>query len=112
MPRYIVTTPTRDREQWLRQLRTMSAMADGIARRLVDRAHATLAEAHCSIMNYRNALIAYEQGQPWRDVNYSLVRRADWLIRRSWEPRRIVERWYDRTYWEANPHAVPVDESA
>jgi len=31
-------------------------------------------------MNYRNALIAYEQGQPWRDVNYSLVRRADWLI--------------------------------
>jgi len=41
MPRYIVTTPTRDREQWLGQLRTMSAMADLIARRLVDRAHAT-----------------------------------------------------------------------
>ncbi len=112
MPRYVVTTPTRDRDRWVQQLRTMSAMADRIAASLVDRAHATLAQAHCSVMNYRSALIAYEEGRPWLGVNYSLVRRADWLVRRSWEPRRIVERWYSRTYWEANPHAVPIEEGA
>lgn len=43
-----------------------------------------------------NSLLAYKQGKPWREVNYSHMRRANWLIEKSFQPSRIVDSWYSR----------------
>jgi hypothetical protein len=108
---YTVTVPTRDHGQWLTQLRIMSAIADRTSRSLMERSRATLGEAGISIELSHNAMVSHERGQPWRGVNYSLVRRGRWLVERSYQPRRMVERWYSRTYWEAHPQAVSVSET-
>jgi hypothetical protein len=43
-----------------------------------------------------NSLLARAEGKPWRGVNYRHMRKCAWLIERSFEPRRIVSRFYDR----------------
>ena len=43
-----------------------------------------------------NSLLARAEGKPWRDVDYHHMRKCAWLIDRSFEPRRIVSRFYDR----------------
>jgi len=41
-----------------------------------------------------NAMVSYNAGQPWQGIDYSKVRLCQRLIERSWEPMRIVRRWY------------------
>jgi hypothetical protein len=43
-----------------------------------------------------NAMCAFEAGQPWPEVNYSLCRKVLWLIEKSYEPTRLLSRMYDR----------------
>lgn len=105
---YITTVPTRDRDEWIAQLRAMLALADRVGTTIGLRAHAMIRAAGCSVGPHHNALAAAKDGRPWREVNYSLLRKGEWLLEQSWEPRRIVDRWYDRTYWQANPHAITI----
>ena len=43
-----------------------------------------------------NSLVSRENGKPWREVNYSHMRRAEWLIEQSYKPNRLVNDWYRR----------------
>jgi hypothetical protein len=46
----------------------------------------------CSI---HNALISLEQGQPWREINYSALRRANRILN-DFRAGRIVDNYYRR----------------
>lgn len=52
--------------------------------------------AHLDMCIIHNSLIAAEEGKPWREVDYSQMRLAAHLCERSFEPGRIVDRWYLR----------------
>jgi hypothetical protein len=49
-------------------------------------------------IHLHNAWIAYENGEPWREVNYDKVRLARWLSERQWEPSRLADRITGRAY--------------
>ena len=37
-----------------------------------------------------------DNGKPWAEINYSLMRKARWLSEKSFEPSRLVTAWYRR----------------
>lgn len=43
-----------------------------------------------------NSLLSRDIGKPWPEVNYDHMRRAEWLLERSYEPSRLVNAWYHR----------------
>lgn len=45
-----------------------------------------------------NAMVSFEQGKPWKGINYSLVRRCLWLQRKSWVPSEIASKISDRAW--------------
>lgn len=49
-------------------------------------------------IHLHNAWVSFRSGKPWRGVNYTHVRRARWIMDRSFEPERIVDRWWRRTH--------------
>jgi hypothetical protein len=51
-----------------------------------------------------NSLVSLHYGQPWREVDYHYARKADWLVRTSYEPSRIIDRFYARLIaeWRAS----------
>ena len=52
--------------------------------------------SHLDMCVIHNSLLAHEQGQPWPEVNYSKMRLAARLCEHSFEPARIVSRWFQR----------------
>jgi hypothetical protein len=87
------------------QLERMHAAADR-TRQMI---HARAIKAYCRAMGgtytrdsqlcncvIHNSIIAFENGQPWKEVDYSQMRRARWLVQKSFEPSRIVTAWYQR----------------
>ncbi len=40
-----------------------------------------------------NAMVSLNAGKPWRNVDYSLVRKTLWLIEQSYLPSRLVTAW-------------------
>jgi hypothetical protein len=80
---------------------TVNARADRVRQSLMDEARQTAVEA--GVGQYlgtalHNALLARRQGRPWQGVDYHLARRAQWLIERSYEPGRLVERILARAH--------------
>ena len=47
-----------------------------------------------------NAMVSFNQGRPWPNVDYSKVRLCLRLIERSYVPSSIVDRWCKRIYKE------------
>ncbi len=43
-------------------------------------------------LHAHNAMCSYEYGHPWPNVDYSKVRRVQWLERRAWVPNEIASR--------------------
>jgi hypothetical protein len=48
------------------------------------------ADASLNMCVMHNCMIAFEQGRPWREVDYSAMRRAIRILDRQFEPTRIV----------------------
>lgn len=50
-----------------------------------------------------NAMIAYRAGKPWPEIDYPMLRRAFWLMDRSFAPARIAEKAWSRLYsdWQS-----------
>lgn len=86
-------------EVWAEQYRSLKRRAEasrkskGVA---LDRAcrEAGIGAFHGCVMN--NALISAEQGRPWREVDYSALRRARRIERSLFDADRIVARWASR----------------
>ena len=96
--------PARPRwADWVAQYRRMCAIADRYSRAVVARMRAAAAatglDPNIPSAHAHNAMCSLHDGCPWRDVDYSLVRRVLWL-ERNVEPRahRLVRRWSARTY--------------
>ena len=45
-----------------------------------------------------NALIALEEGKPWAGIDYSHLRRANYLYNHQFDAHRIVDAW-SKLYW-------------
>ena len=84
--------------------RVVHERADRISRMIVDRARAEAARAGLDpsmpFLHAHNAVVSFDGGRPWPEVDYKLARRVLWLERRSWEPGRLAERIIDRA-WKA-----------
>jgi hypothetical protein len=53
----------------------------------------------CPSLHAHNAMCCLDGGQPWRGVDYSLVRLVLRLDRDvQWRARDVVRRWSERTY--------------
>ena len=53
-------------------------------------------DSHLDMCIIHNSLIAFDEGKPWREVNYSQMRLAARLCSKTFEPAAIVTRWYVR----------------
>lgn len=105
---------------YLAQLRHMQALADRIRQMRLERmrklsVQAGLGDLQLCVLH--NALVGRETGKPWPGINYSLARKLRWLEETSHEPSRIVDRWYQRTYWPramglTGPCGKPVDDAS
>jgi hypothetical protein len=40
-----------------------------------------------------NAMVAYNAGKPWTNINYDLVRKIVWMQSHQWDSFRILEQW-------------------
>lgn len=87
------------------QLQRMYAAADRTKKMI----HVRAVKAYCLAMGetytadsqlcnciIHNSIVSRDNGKPWKEVNYSHMRRARWLVQRSFEPSRVVTAWYQR----------------
>ena len=83
--------------QYLQLLNQMEHIATRVDIMRTARATATARAAGLGTERnvWTNAMISYENGTPWREVNYPLLRRALWLERTN-IAHRIVDAWYRR----------------
>jgi hypothetical protein len=89
--------------EMLHRYRTIADKADAIAkqRQRAGRRAAELAGVGNNLGTAgHNAMIAYREGRPWAEINYSQLRRALRLMRRSFEPTTIAQRAWTRLYDE------------
>lgn len=54
---------------------------------------AGLGEIGCQL---HNCLVSADYGRPWREIDYHYARKAKWLLDTSFEPSRIIDRFYSR----------------
>lgn len=87
-----------------RQYLDAKARTDRVSKMINDRARATCKAAGLDPtllgIHPHNAMVDYKYGHPWRNVDYSLVRKTLWLLGKQFEPSRIVERWYSKHDWQ------------
>jgi hypothetical protein len=76
------------------------ARANRIDRMLADRATQTGYAAGLPRECWHNAMVGLHYGQPWAEVNYSLLRKAIWINEKRWELNRITDRLWSRLYDE------------
>ena len=90
----------RSHAEWCRRYRRLKDAADRICQARNNRARKVCKAAGLDPdllgLHPHNAMCAYNAGQPWPEVNYSLVRKCLWLLDRQWEGHRIVDRWDKR----------------
>lgn len=48
-----------------------------------------------------NSLVSLHYGKPWREVDYSYARKADWLCRTQFKASEIIDRYYHRMVAES-----------
>lgn len=53
-------------------------------------------DSRLCMCHMHNSLVSFDNGKPWPEINYSLMRKARWLCEKSFEPSRIVSAWYRR----------------
>lgn len=89
-------------DQWRAQAQSLNQRADKVRSMIVARARKTALDAGLDpaifSLHAHNAMCGFHNGRPWPEVNYSLVRRVQWLESKSWEPSRIAERIIDRKW--------------
>lgn len=86
--------------EWSAQYRRLSARADRVRamrHARMDRAcrEAGIGQFHGCVLH--NALIAADQGRPWRGVDTAKLRLAHRIERSLFDAHRIVSRWARRT---------------
>ena len=86
----------------MEQLDRLNARASILRNSILKRAKKACAEAglDADLMGIHpyNAIVSLAQGKPWPNVDYLKVRECIRLIELSWEPNRIVERWYKKNF--------------
>jgi hypothetical protein len=80
----------------------IKARTEKLSASIVAKARETAKQAGLSpdicFLHAHNALCSFEYGHPWPEVNYSLARKVKWLERQSWEPSRLYDRIWRRSY--------------
>jgi hypothetical protein len=88
--------------QWTQLASALHARADRVSKMIHAEARRTCKAAGLDPdllgIHPHNAMCGWHNGKPWPEVNYSLCRRTLWLIERSYEPNRIVERILARAW--------------
>lgn len=64
------------------------------------------AGANLNICVMHNCMIDFEQGKPWREINYSAMRRAIRILDRQFEPTRLVRDLISRRIQETYRRAA------
>lgn len=82
---------------WKAQYARVAAIAERVANMRRDRARAACKAAGLDPellgIHPHNAMVSFNSGKPWREIDYSLVRKTLWLIEQSYLPSRLVTAW-------------------
>lgn len=80
------------------QLRKAQAIAERVRMMRWRRANAASIKANLGGLGCQlhNSLVALHYGEPWREVDYHYARLANHLLETSFEPSRIIDRYYSR----------------
>ncbi len=93
---------TEDFQAWQAQAHDVTDRGRRTSKMIVDRARETARQAGtdpgCVFLHAHNASVSAHYGRPWRDVDYSLVRRILWLEQRSFEPTRLASKINQRSF--------------
>lgn len=79
--------------------------ADRVREMIVERARKVARESGLSpeypFHHAHNALVSFEYGTPWAEVNYSGARKIRWLEQKSWDASACLDRLYKRLGYDA-----------
>ena len=93
-------------DEWCAKYRRMRGIAERISESRYARARKLCAAAGLDPgllgIHPHNAMCSFEAGQPWKGVNYSLVRACIREMNRAYEGFRILESWDRRVRLSAN----------
>jgi hypothetical protein len=68
--------------------RTLYDRCERLAKAITDRARSVARDAGLSpdypYAHAHNAMVSYQQGTPWKEVDYSLCRKILWLEKKTW----------------------------
>lgn len=88
--------------EWQSLATSLHARADRLTHAIVSDArrtcHAAGLDPTLLGIHPHNAMVSLHYGKPWPEVNYALCRKTLWLIERSYEPSRIVDRILGRAF--------------
>lgn len=86
--------------EWKNKYRAYRSIADSIYKSRITRAREVCRQAGLDPellgIHPHNAMIAYELGTPWQDVDYHYVRLCIRLLESASEGHHIVDRWLSR----------------
>ncbi len=86
-----------DHAEWVKRYTRMREIAERVSQMRMDRARKACREAGLDDkiigIHVHNALVSAEWGKPWPEVDYQKCRLSRWLMDRSHEGFRIVEKW-------------------
>lgn len=69
---------------------------DKVVKSRGERAMAVCRAAGLEYCQLHNALVDLGYGKPWREVNYSLARKAKRMFEAQWAGRDVLDRMWDR----------------
>ena len=88
--------------EWQGQYRTHKERADRVSRSITERAKEACVKAGLSGellgIHPHNAMVDFERGKPWPDIDYHYVRLSLYLQKRSFYPYRLLDQWNDRAW--------------
>jgi hypothetical protein len=97
--------------EWQEQYTRMRDGAERIRRMRTNRLRRLARQAGLDpaipTLHAHNAMVGFEQGRPWRGVDYSLVRLILRFEPQIWVGYHILERWSDRTRPSATGDPTP-----
>lgn len=85
--------------EWYKKITHMTAIADRIhdmrLRRLKQMCKAAGLDPTMLGIHLHNAMVSYNQGHPWPEVDYTICKKVDYLEKSGWlwEAYEIVHRW-------------------
>lgn len=89
-------------QEWRKQYSKRRAIADRITesrlRRLREMTKNGSLDPSIMGIHLNNAMVSYNNGQPWPNVDYEIIKKAHYLEKSGWlwEASRIVEKWDKR----------------